>query len=88
MINGNAPEVAAPVGAAWRTVRDPDPSLHGFSHSDARRAAARSRELHEHVVSNAELLSWNGRRQAVAHGPGTVRCRERVIERRDRGQER
>ncbi len=56
MINGNAPEVATRVGAAWRTVRERDPSLNGFILSGAGRTAAR--------------------------------CREGVIERRNRGQER
>lgn len=79
MINGNAPKIEQPDGVPWRTVRNPDPSMNGFSRSGARRTAARSRELHRHLVSNAVRLPWIARQQAVAHGLGTVDGRERVI---------
>ncbi len=88
MINGNAPKIAKPVGAVWRTVRHLVPSLPGFSHSGARQPAANSRKLHEHIVSNAVHMPWNRWQQAFAHSLYAVHSRDGVIGCRGRGKER
>ena len=88
MTSGSASKIARPFGAAWRTARNPGPSLPGFGHSGARRTAVRSRDLLERFASNAAHMPWIGRRQAVAHGLGTVRRRERAVWRKDGGKER
>ena len=86
MINGNAPGIPKPAGAVRRTVRNIVPSLPGVSHSGARQAAAPSRELREHFVSNTAHMPWNRRQLAVAHGLGTVHRQETAILRWDRGK--
>ena len=54
MSSGNSPEGAKPAGAVWRPARDLHPSLSGFSHPGARRAAARWREIRG-ALENPEI---------------------------------